>query len=216
MVLWMLMLAFAGLTAALGLDLWSHPAQRPSIPLVDASFLSNATARVSAADLVKSGGDTSGLECYTCHDKKETVKLTFDTNGGIVLPKEHIDIAGTNSEGAFMPMAHGRNDRNNNCFNCHNETNLETLQTRDGRNLKITESPQLCGSCHGPTYRDWEAGVHGRTGGFWDLALGPMDRKVCTSCHNPHAPRFRPWKPAPAPHALRPVLAAMGQEKEQH
>jgi formate-dependent nitrite reductase cytochrome c552 subunit len=201
-----LTLAFVGLAVVFARDLWSHPVKRPSIPLVDTNFLSTATARLSAADLVRSGGDTSGLECYICHDKATPVKLTFDASEKIILPKEHGDLV----------MAHGRNNRNNNCFNCHNETNLETLQTRDGRELKITESPQLCGSCHGPTYRDWEAGVHGRTSGYWDRALGPIDRKVCTSCHNPHAPKFQPWKPAPRPHALHPVMAGVGQEEKPH
>ena len=55
-------------------------------------------------------------------------------------------------------MGHGTHNRNNNCFNCHDEQNLELLQTRDGRQIKLAESPLLCGSCHGPTYRDWEAG----------------------------------------------------------
>ena len=202
-VLSVLTVVFASLAAAFALDLWSHPAKRASIPLVDTNFLNTATARQSAADLFRSGGDTSGLECYLCHDKKTPVKLTLDADEKIILPKEHSD----------LQMAHGRNNRNNNCFNCHNETNLETLQTRDGRELKITESPQLCGSCHGPTYRDWEAGVHGRTSGYWDRALGPIDRKVCTSCHNPHSPKFQPWKPAPGPNELHPVMAAVGGEK---
>ena len=65
-----------------------------------------------------------------------------------------------------------RHGRNNNCFNCHDETNLTLLQTRDGRELKLANSPPLCGSCHGPTYRDWEAGAHGRTSGYWDRSSG--------------------------------------------
>ena len=121
-------------------------------------FTNTATARVSAIELYRSGGDTSGLECYNCHEKKKPVKIKFDADQKVILPREHDD----------LKMGHGRHNRNNNCFNCHNENNLEALQTRDGRELKITESPQLCGSCHGPTFRDWEAGVHGRTSGYWD------------------------------------------------
>ena len=33
-------------------------------------------------------------------------------------------------------MGHGTHGRNNNCFNCHNETKLDTLQSRDGRELR--------------------------------------------------------------------------------
>jgi nitrate/TMAO reductase-like tetraheme cytochrome c subunit len=115
-------------------------------------------------------------------------------------------------------MHHGSHERNNNCFNCHNETNLEELQTRDKHQLKLSNSTPLCGSCHGPTYRDWEAGVHGRTGNYWKRTLseqdrqklagldlknfGVIDRKDCVNCHNPHSPGFPGRKPAPGPHPL--------------
>jgi cytochrome c553 len=80
------------------------------------------------------------------------------------------------------------------------------LQTRDGRELKLSEPTALCGSCHGPTYRDWEMGIHGRTSGYWNRkpVLGE-ERKVCVNCHDPHAPKFPGRKPAPGPHPLRPA-----------
>ena len=71
-------------------------------------------------------------------------------------------------------MGHGKHGRNNNCFNCHNETNLTLLQPRDGRELTFADSAQLCGSCHGPTYRDWVAGAHGRISGYWDRGSSPF------------------------------------------
>jgi formate-dependent nitrite reductase cytochrome c552 subunit len=200
-VLTALSLSFLGLGVAFYLDLWGHPAQSPTIALVDTNFISTATARVSAADLARSGGDMSGFDCYVCHEKNKPFKLKLDAEGDVVVPKEHEDIV----------MAHGRHHRNNNCFNCHDETNLELLQTRDGRQLKIVESPALCGSCHGPTYRDWEAGVHGRTSGFWKRELGPIDRKVCASCHNPHSPPFPPRAPAPGPHPLHPQMTTSSE-----
>jgi formate-dependent nitrite reductase cytochrome c552 subunit len=195
-VLALLSLCFVVLTVAFNLDLWGHSESLPPLALVDTNFISTATSRVSAADLVSSGGDASGLDCYTCHEKNKPLKLKLDVEGNVVVPKEHDDIV----------MAHGRHHRNNNCYNCHDESNLELLQTRDGRHLKIIESPALCGSCHGPTYRDWEAGVHGRTSGFWKRDSGSIDRKVCTSCHNPHSPAFPVRQPAPGPHPLHPVL----------
>src|SRR5690242_18597821 len=201
-VLMWLSACFAALMLLFLLDPWRRPAQSSSLPLVDSNFISTATARISAADLVRSGGDTSGLDCYTCHEKNKPPKLKFDAEGNVVVPKEHDDIV----------MAHGRHHRNNNCFNCHDEANLELLQTRDGRHLKIVESPALCGSCHGPTYRDWEAGVHGRTSGYWDRKLGPIDRKVCTSCHNPHSPPFPSRPPAPRPNLLHPAPGNPGPE----
>jgi hypothetical protein len=200
-VLSVLSAVFVGLAAVFYSELWGRPVKLLAIPLVDTNFISTATARVSAADLVASGGDTSDFDCYACHDRKVQLKLKLDADGNVVVPKEHKDIV----------MSHGRHHRNNNCFNCHDETNLELLQTRDGRHLKIVESPALCGSCHGPTYRDWEAGVHGRTSGYWKRELGPIERKVCTSCHNPHSPPFPSRQPAPGPHPLHPLTTASAE-----
>ncbi len=169
----------------------------PAIPLVDTNFLDRSTTRQSYADLVRTGADLSDFDCYACHDKKQPPPLHFDTNQNIIVAKEHPDIV----------MGHGSHGRNNNCFNCHNETNLVLLQPRDGRELKFEDSPKLCGSCHGPTYRDWEAGAHGRISGYWDRSKGPIERKACVNCHNPHSPRFPSRKPAPGPHPLREIGA---------
>jgi formate-dependent nitrite reductase cytochrome c552 subunit len=204
-VLISLAVVFFGLSAAFYFDLWGHPALAPPIALVDTNFISTATARMSAADLIRTGGDVSGMDCYACHEKSKPPKLKFNAEGEVIVPKEHDDIV----------MGHGRHHRNNNCYNCHDENNLEELQTRDGRHLKLAESPALCGSCHGPTYRDWEAGVHGRTSGFWKRDLGAIDRKVCTSCHNPHSPPFPSRQPAPGPHPLHP-LASIAAPLEKH
>jgi formate-dependent nitrite reductase cytochrome c552 subunit len=163
------------------------------IPLVDTNFLDTSTVRRSYADLVRAKEDLSDFDCYACHEKGKPPTLRFDTNQNLIVPKEHPDIV----------MGHGRHGRNNNCFNCHNENNLELLETRDGHKVTFSESQLLCGSCHGPTYRDWEAGAHGRTSGYWDRSKGPIERKICVNCHNPHSPRFPGRKPAPPPHPLR-------------
>lgn len=197
---------FVLLSVAFYLDLWGRTPPLPAIAPVDPMFTNTATVRVSGAELVRTGGDTSGLECYACHDVKKPVVLTFDAEQRIVLPEEHNDLV----------MGHGSHNRNNNCFNCHNETNLLLLQTRDGRALKLLDSTPLCGSCHGPTYRDWEAGIHGRTGGFWDPKAGALTRKACVSCHDPHSPKFPPQKPAPAPHGLRGAHHAVIEKEEGH
>ena len=94
-------------------------------------------------------------------------RCAWTPTANIIVAKEHPDIV----------MGHGQHGRNNNCFNCHNETNLVLLQPRDGRELKFADSPKLCGSCHGPTYRDWEAGAHGRTSGYWDRSKGLIATK---------------------------------------
>ena len=173
-------------------DLLGRPSPRPEIALVDPQFTNTATVRLSIAEQIRRGTDPSDFDCYACHDRNKPPELKFDADHNLVLPKEHNDIA----------MRHGSHNRNNLCFNCHNELNLELLQTRDGRELKLTDSTPLCGSCHGPTYRDWEAGAHGRISGCWGPSLGPRERQNCVSCHDPHAPAFPPQPPAPGPHPL--------------
>ncbi len=200
-----LTLAFVALAVAFSLNLWGHPAKPYPIPLVDAQFTEPSTIRKSYAELIRAKADLSDFDCYACHDRKKPPTLRFDTNQVIIVPSEHSDVV----------MGHGRHNRNNNCFNCHDEQNLELLQTRDGHQVKLAESPALCGSCHGPTYRDWEAGAHGRTGGFWNRPAGPIKRQICVDCHNPHSPKIPGRQPAPPPHPLRPaVIHASAQTKD--
>ncbi len=193
-VLIFLGLVFCALTAAFLIDLWGHPPPLAPIPLVSPEFTNTATARRSYADLVRAKEDLSDFDCYGCHERNKPPTLRFDDQHNLVVPKEHADVV----------MHHGTHNRNNLCFNCHDENNLERVQTRDGRELKLSDSTQLCGSCHGPTYRDWDAGAHGRTSGYWNRQLGPITRQDCVSCHNPHSPKGFSRKPAPGPHPLRP------------
>lgn len=193
-VLTVLAVLFIGLTFAFVGDVWGRVPKRADIPLADPAFATPSTVRLSAEELIASGEDASGLDCAACHEQGKPLTLEFNENNDIVLPEEHGDLV----------MGHGRHKRNDNCFNCHDEKNLEFLQTRDGRQVKLVESATLCGSCHGPTYRDWEAGVHGRTSGYWKRDLGKAERKVCTSCHDPHSPAFPSVAPAPGPHLLHP------------
>jgi len=189
--------AFMGLFVAFLANVWGHTPALPDIPLVADTFTNTATARMSGQALTDAGEDASGYDCYACHEEGKELKLTFDDQGEVVLPEDHND----------LHMAHGRHSRNNNCFNCHDEKNLRLLQTRDGRQVELLHSSPLCGSCHGPTFRDWEAGVHGRISGKWTHDKGQFVRKDCVQCHNPHAPTFRSWTPAPGPHPLRPAVS---------
>lgn len=183
-------LGFAGLLAA---DLWGHPPTVRKNPPVDKSFLETTPWRRTYADLVQAKEDLSDYDCYGCHEKNKPVPIRFDANLKIVLPKEHSNLV----------MNHGSHDRNNLCYNCHNEQNLVTLQVRDGNVVKFDNIPALCGSCHGPTFRDWEAGAHGRTSGYWNRSLGGIQRLSCANCHDPHSPKIPTRQPAPGPHALR-------------
>lgn len=189
-----LSLLFMALAGAFVLNLFGRPEAVRTLPLVDPQFTNTATVRLSAAQQLKAGGDTSGLDCYACHERNKTPVSKRDASGNIVLPKEHADLV----------MLHGRNNRNESCYNCHDSEKLDMLKTRDGKQYNWEETTQLCASCHGTTFRDWEAGIHGRTSGYWDRRLGPATREECTSCHHPHAPQFPPIAPAPGPHQLHP------------
>lgn len=184
---------FSVLAICFLLNLWGRAPQLKPIPLVDPEFTRMDTVRQSYGELLRADADLIEFDCYLCHEEGEPPPLHFDENHRLIIPDEHSDIV----------MTHGRHDRNNNCFNCHNELNLLKLQTRDGRELGFEESSSLCGSCHGPTYRDWEAGAHGRTGGYWEADSGALSRQDCVSCHNPHSPDFPPREPAPGPNPLR-------------
>jgi hypothetical protein len=199
-----LTVAFFGLAVAFYLNLWGRQRGLAPIPATPPDFTNTATVRISAAELFRTGGDTSGMACYSCHDQKKLVVVQLDTNGAIKLPEEHRDLV----------LKHGRNNRNDHCFNCHDPKNLEQLRAREGQAFKLTESTLLCASCHGPTYRDWSVGIHGRTSGFWDRTRGDIVRQDCTACHDPHAPAFPPMKPGPGPHLLHPKTSEPVSTKE--
>ena len=201
-----LALVFAALAAAFVLNLWGHTPATPDIPIVAPWVTNTFPSRTNYADLIQQKADLSDFDCYGCHEKKKPPVVKFDTNHNIIVPEEHKTIV----------MGHGTHNRNNYCYNCHEESNLELVATRDGREHKLSDSPPLCGSCHGPTYRDWEAGVHGRTSGFWQREMGPTDRKPCVSCHNPHSPKFPGRPPAPGPNPLRVTSTSTQPARPTH
>jgi predicted CXXCH cytochrome family protein len=195
----------------------------------DALAIVPDTIRISAGRLVSSGGDASGLQCYACHDKKSPPKIVYDANHHVVLPKEHRDLIYSMRNCAechpandpvkleydadnnvILPkahlrlgeMAHGSVLRNEDCYTCHDPNQLDQLHTAEGTRLTLDNATLLCAGCHGTTYRDWQAGAHGRRSGYWDQSRGELLRQGCTSCHDPHAPVFTPLIPMPGPHAL--------------
>ncbi len=87
-------------------------------------------------------------------------------------------------------------EKNRWCLDCHDAVNRDQLHLADGRPVKFTESYRLCGQCHGPTLRNWQAGEHGKRTGSWS---GAKQYLLCPSCHNPHSPRFKPLKPLRPP-----------------
>ena len=205
-VLVILTAAFCCLAGAFSLDLWGRPRALPPIPLVDPEFLETATWRQSYADLVRAEEDVDYFDCYICHEEGKKTVLKYDEQQRLVIPEEHEDIV----------MGHGTHGRNNNCFNCHNDENLRLLQSRDGQDLKMEDSTVLCGSCHGPTHRDWESGSHGRTSGYWNRSLGEATKADCVNCHDPHSPRTPHTFRCPRPSVDRPFPRCLADNDSRH
>lgn len=99
-----------------------------------------------------------------------------------------------------VQMDHGLNGR---CINCHDQKDRNKLVLRDGSTIGFSDSTLLCSNCHGPAYRQWQRGVHGKTLGYWDPEQGEQNRLQCVECHNPHSPHYDPMAPLPGPNTLR-------------
>lgn len=114
---------------------------------------------------------------------------------------------------AHVILDHGINDQ---CRSCHDVQNRDRLVLQSKESIPYAEVTRLCAGCHGPTYRDWERGMHGRTNGYWDATRGESHRLGCTECHDPHQPRrpaMEPLAPLPPPHTLR---MGLHEKPEQH
>ncbi len=82
------------------------------------------------------------------------------------------------------------------CLACHYTFDRDSLVLAGGELLGFDESYRLCGQCHGPKYRDWKLGIHGKRTGEWN---GIKQYRLCVSCHNPHSPKIKSLKPMPPP-----------------
>ncbi|RMD60048.1 MAG: hypothetical protein D6828_00610 [Nitrospirae bacterium] len=82
------------------------------------------------------------------------------------------------------------------CLDCHDLNDRDKLRLASGKKISFEESYYLCGQCHGPQFRKWKYGNHGKRTGYWN---GKKLYRLCAHCHNPHQPRFKPLKPLPPP-----------------
>lgn len=96
------------------------------------------------------------------------------------------------------------------CLACHDQNQRDSLRLASGRLLGFNESYELCGQCHGPKYRDWKLGIHGKRTGEWN---GKKQYFLCVNCHDPHAPRFKSLQPMPPP--IRPSLIKIDSTYEK-
>lgn len=175
------------------------PAQQPPIGLASDTHLDKTPPRATKGlDLVKAGW---AYNCMECH-KLLTARWHYDRPMA-----EHRDLV----------LEHGNNRF---CLNCHHATNRNAFVDYDGAEIAQADVVQLCAKCHGPIYRDWEAGVHGRSNGYWKPDAGPKTKLRCIQCHDPHRPKFQPMPPLPPlrypPRAAHPPSAAGAEPAAAH
>lgn len=156
----------------------------PAVPVGSpASFVSDEhldktpPRETQGLDIIKMGWT---YNCMECHKLLEA--------------KWHFDRPLT--EHRNLQLDHGNNRF---CLNCHHPTNRNAFVDYDGSEIRETEVVMLCAKCHGPTHRDWKAGVHGRRNGYWNVQKGIQTQLRCIQCHDPHDPKFKPVKPLAPP-----------------
>lgn len=115
-------------------------------------------------------------KCSSCHgDKEVKAQNAFTlTHGNVVIE-------------------HGREGSGLGCIDCHHPQDRDSLEDKKGRKIDFDHSYQLCGQCHFRQKRDWLGGAHGKRAAYW---AGERVVFNCTTCHNPHAPRFAKRFPA--------------------
>ena len=91
------------------------------------------------------------------------------------------------------------------CDFCHAPEHPETLHRVDGETFGFDQAHRLCDQCHGAKLRDWMSGIHGLQTGTWN---GVVTRRVCTACHNPHAPDPIHLESLPPPQRPRTELGS--------
>jgi hypothetical protein len=99
------------------------------------------------------------------------------------------------------------------CYRCHTKEDIDRLHLADGTLVSFDQAYELCGSCHGDKLRDWKAGIHGLTTGWW---LGARVRRSCPACHDPHEPRFPLMTPEHPPAWPRTMPPPQAPPEESH
>jgi hypothetical protein len=145
-------------------------------------FLPEATAAKTEFPLEPPPLSKGIFPCSDCHAGMEV------NTKRRVLKEAHTDII----------LHHAENVRW--CLDCHAPRNRDKLRLVNGDLIDFTESYLLCAQCHGPIFRDWKAGIHGKRTGYF--SGGKVMYYLCVHCHVPHDPRFKPLKPEPPP--IRP------------
>ncbi len=151
---------------------------------VQASLINSGVFRTKTSEppIVVIGG--MNQQCNSCHTLFESKQMS---------PRRL-------AQHTELTLNHGGNEW---CFSCHDTENRNKLVLAGGEQVGYDRVPELCGKCHGPAYRDWEVGIHGKTLGYWNKEMGKQIRLSCTECHDPHSPAFPMMELLPGPNTLR-------------
>jgi len=121
-------------------------------------------------------GEIERFPCSGCHKGKK-VQLAGAAS------MAHGDIA----------LRHGEGESGPDCANCHHSEERDFLVGADEGKIDFDHSYQVCGTCHFRQKKDWAGGAHGKRVTYW---AGTRIVRNCTSCHDPHSPRFATRWPA--------------------
>lgn len=176
------------------------PAEQPIVGNPADTHLDKTPPRkTKGLDLVKSGWTYNCMECHK-----------------LFASRWHYE-PGQLNEHKDVKLQHGNNRY---CLNCHHPENRNAFVDYDGAEIAQADVVLLCAKCHGTTYRDWKAGVHGRQNGFWNESMGTKTKLKCIQCHDPHHPAFQSMKPmAPLtypPRAAHPPSEGAHESGEGH
>lgn len=180
--LWVITAIFLSLAISFIFNLWGGQRERIHHPSVEDKYFTKNPVREAKKEafIIQDG---YRLSCNDCHQNlvpSSVRKISFSAHPDIILD-------------------HGVNDS---CLTCHNRDNREKLNDINKEEVSFSNSQITCLQCHGPIYRDWENGVHGRMNDFWDSKKGVTRRLMCVDCHDPHNPKFKSMEPSPAPNIV--------------
>jgi hypothetical protein len=145
------------------------------------AYRTRPTPRVAAGARTHQGAEAQ-VACATCHSGRTP---DLGNRSGADLDLFH----------QGLQVAHGMNS----CLSCHDPGNYDQLHLADGRAVPFSEAMTLCSQCHGTQRRSYDHGAHGGMNGSWDHASGTRTRNTCTSCHDPHVPKYQGAIPMPPP-----------------